>query len=201
MRVLSQALEILSAFLQFRGDSAPDVSPSGGARLWYDRANNALKVSLNGAAYSSIADLVTGGVTATAAELNTLGGVTAGAVSASKALVVDASKDLAGARFFNTSGGSLAAAGNAQGNAGAVITENVGVTGADGTKGVRLPTAVAGMFIRVNNTVAGQNLKVYPASGGAIDAAAADAAYTLAGAKSALFFAVSATQWYSCLSA
>lgn len=97
--------------------------------------------------------------------------------------------------------GTVAAAGSVQGDAGAVTAQTTTVTASDGTKGVVLPTAVAGMEIVVVNTVSGQNLKIYPASGAAIDYAAADAAYTLAGRKHAMFRATSATQWYAILTA
>lgn len=63
MAILEQPLHLKSAYLEFSGDRTPDVSPAGMARIFYDRAANQLKTSLNGAAYSvnanalSLADL------------------------------------------------------------------------------------------------------------------------------------------------
>jgi hypothetical protein len=91
---------------------------------------------------------------------------------------------------------AVAALGSTQTNA-AAIAEGINVvSAADGTKGVRLPTAVAGAVVIVKNTAAGA-LKIYPATGGAINAGAADAAYSITNLTSTLLVASSATQWYS----
>jgi len=91
-----------------------------------------------------------------------------------------------------------AAAGSDQAGATAMTAENNFVTAADDAKGVKLPTAVAGMQILVKNTVANKILKVYPASGGTINALSPDAAISMAAGTSAIFAASSATQWYTC---
>lgn len=103
---------------------------------------------------------------------------------------------------FTASGGvrlpvaAVAAAGSVQGDA-AALSEGLNVvSAADGTKGVRLPTAVAGMVVIVKNTAAGA-LKIYPATGGAINAVAANGAYSITNLTSTLLVASSATQWYS----
>jgi predicted RecA/RadA family phage recombinase len=71
------------------------------------------------------------------------------------------------------------------------------VTGADGTKGVILPTAVPGMQVIVKGVTAGV-LKVWPKTGATINALSASAAMSLAsGAVPAIFVASSATQWYT----
>ena len=91
---------------------------------------------------------------------------------------------------------AVAAAGSTQGNA-AALAEGINVvSAADGTKGVILPTAVAGMVIIVKNTAAGA-LKIYPATGGAINAVAANSAYSITNLTSSLLVASSTTQWYS----
>jgi hypothetical protein len=91
---------------------------------------------------------------------------------------------------------AVAAAGSTQGDA-AALAEGINVvSAADGTKGVILPTAVAGMVIIVKNTAAGA-LKIYPATGGAINAVAANGAYSITNLTSSLFVASSTTQWYS----
>lgn len=92
---------------------------------------------------------------------------------------------------------AVTAAGSAQGDAAALSQGLNVVTGADGTKGVKLPTAVPGMQVIVKGVTAGV-LKVYPATGGTINALSANAAISLAnGAIPATFVASSATQWYT----
>lgn len=92
---------------------------------------------------------------------------------------------------------SVAATGNSQGTA-AALSEGINVvTAADDTKGVVLPTAVAGMVVIVKNTVSAKTLKVYPATGAAINAVAANGSYNLGSVLSTLLVASSTTQWYS----
>jgi hypothetical protein len=91
---------------------------------------------------------------------------------------------------------AVAATGTNQATA-AALAEGINVvSAADGTKGVILPTAVAGMVIIVKNTAAGA-LKIYPATGGAINAVAANSAYSITNLTSSLLVASSTTQWYS----
>lgn len=92
--------------------------------------------------------------------------------------------------------GTVAAAGSAQGDATAIASDNVVVTAGDGTKGVVLPTAVPGQKIFLKNNAAAV-LKVYPATGGAINALSANAAISMASLTSAVFFADSTTQWFT----
>jgi uncharacterized membrane protein len=91
---------------------------------------------------------------------------------------------------------AVAALGSTQTDAAALAEGLNVVSAADGTKGVRLPTAVAGAVVIVKNTAAGA-LKIYPATGGAINAIAADGAYSITNLTSTLLVASSATQWYS----
>jgi uncharacterized membrane protein len=91
---------------------------------------------------------------------------------------------------------AVAATGSTQANAAALAEGLNVVSAADGTKGVRLPTAVAGMVVIVKNTAAAA-LKIYPAVGGAINAVSADGAYSITNTTSVLLVASSATQWYS----
>lgn len=93
---------------------------------------------------------------------------------------------------------AVAAAGSNQGNA-AALSEGVNiVSAADDTKGVVLPSAVAGMVVYVKSTVSNKILKVYPASSDAINALSADAAISLAsGPTPAIFIAADATTWYT----
>lgn len=100
---------------------------------------------------------------------------------------------------MTTSRGTVAAAGSTQGDATAVEADvdNVVVTGADGTKGVKLPVATAGRRIFVKNAAAAI-LKVYPNTDAAINAIAANGALDMAANTAALFVADSASQWYTC---
>lgn len=144
-------------------------------------------------------------VTATAAELNALAGTglsatelglldtaTVGSITNSKAVTRTA------AGLIPLDSGTLAALGTIQGDAAAIVTDVVVVTASDGTKGVVLPAGATGLSVRVINSVAtaGNTLKVYPASGGTINALAGDAAFVLGPGKVGLFTATSATQWY-----
>ena len=92
---------------------------------------------------------------------------------------------------------TVAAAGNSQGTAAAVSDGFTLVTAADSTKGVILPAAVAGRVVILKTTVGAQTLKVYPASGDAINAIAADSAYTMAALTSSLLVAYDTTTWYT----
>ena len=65
---------------------------------------------------------------------------------------------------------------------------------------VTLPSAHAGRRCIVANDGA-QTLQVFPASGDAIDAGAADASTTIAAGKRRIFWALNATTWISHLSA
>jgi hypothetical protein len=71
------------------------------------------------------------------------------------------------------------------------------VVGANDALGVRLPTAVEGAICIVKTTTAAKTLLVYPATGAAINAIAANGALTMAAVTSAMFVASSATQWYT----
>lgn len=92
---------------------------------------------------------------------------------------------------------SVTAAGSVIGDA-AQLSQGINVvTGADGTKGVILPTAVPGMQVIVKGVTAGV-LKVWPKTGATINALSASAALSMTtGAMPLTFVATSATQWYT----
>jgi hypothetical protein len=73
---------------------------------------------------------------------------------------------------------------------------NVTVVAA-GANGVRLPTAVAGMRILVRNSDALDTLKIYPATGGQINALGANISSTLVAGLTVELIATTATQWYT----
>jgi hypothetical protein len=62
--------------------------------------------------------------------------------------------------------------------------------------GVALPTAVAGMEVKIANLSA-NTLLVYPASADAIDSLGTNAAFSLPGGARIEFFAINATNWFT----
>jgi hypothetical protein len=77
---------------------------------------------------------------------------------------------------------------------------NVVSTVATAADSVKLPDAVVGRVVIVKNTSA-NSLNVFPKTGEAINALAADAAYALATVKAALFFCTVAGTWHTILTA
>ena len=93
---------------------------------------------------------------------------------------------------------TVAATGSAQGDAAALTARTINVvTAADGTKGVILPTAIAGLSLTVYNSVATNGLKIYPPTGGDINDGTTNAAITIEGKTRAKFEAVDGTTWIS----
>ena len=125
----------------------------------------------------------------------TITGATISGGSISGATSVSAS-DLTttGGLYLKTA--TVAATGSTQANAAAVSDGFTLVTAADATKGVVLPAAVAGRTVILKNN-ANAVLKVWPASGDAVNAIAADSNYVLAAYTSSLLVAYDATTWYS----
>ncbi|MFM9889624.1 MAG: DUF2793 domain-containing protein [Rickettsiales bacterium] len=123
-------------------------------------------------------------------------------VSANGSTFFDSLKMLAasGRVALKSNGSGLSAAGTTQATATAITKQtNEFTTVAAGT-GCILPSPEQGEFICVAN--AGANaLAVYPASGHSINALAANAAFSLAAGRNALFWAATATKWYVNLSA
>jgi hypothetical protein len=96
---------------------------------------------------------------------------------------------------------TAAAAGSTQATATPLTASVNHVTGADGTKGVRLPAiAQPGQIVAVYNATSAQALKVYPPTGGTINGGAANAAVTQSGLTLALFIATSSTNWAAIVS-
>ncbi len=92
---------------------------------------------------------------------------------------------------------TVAAAGSQQSDAGQLASGFSLVSAADDTKGVKLPAAVAGLVCIVKNNVGDKTLELYPATGDAINAIAANSAITLAAVTSCLLVAYDATTWYT----
>jgi hypothetical protein len=93
---------------------------------------------------------------------------------------------------------AVSAAGATQATATALVANinNVTVVAA-AADGVRLPTAVAGMRILVRNSDALDTLKIYPATGGQINALGANTASTLVAGLTVELMATTATQWFT----
>ena len=95
----------------------------------------------------------------------------------------------------------LAAAGSVQGDAGAITAGSNGhvhVTGADATKGVKLPAAVAGYKLTIkNDDTANAVLKVWPNTSDAINAIVADSALSMAAKTSMTIVAIDAVTWHT----
>jgi len=116
------------------------------------------------------------------------------------------SVDAGGNIQFASSGGFVAygvspavsAAGTTQGTATALTRpiNIVSTVAAGSADGVVMPATVAGMRIIVINTSAA-TLKVYPASGGQINALGTNAAYVLAAGGRLEFVATTTSQWYT----
>ena len=96
---------------------------------------------------------------------------------------------------FSTSA-AVTAGTNAQGQGALTSDLNVITTAANNPSGVTLPTATVGRRIIVVNKGANP-IAVFPATGGTIDALAANASITIPVAGMLIFYASSTTQWYS----
>jgi hypothetical protein len=83
-----------------------------------------------------------------------------------------------------------------QGDATALTKDINVVSTVSAGQGVRLPTAVAGMVIIVNNTSA-TSMNVYPATSASINSLATNTAYTHVAGASLQYYAISSSQWYT----
>ena len=88
---------------------------------------------------------------------------------------------------------------NAQGQGALTNDLNIVTTAANNPSGVTLPTATVGRRVRIVNKGANP-IVIYPATGAAIDALAANAGIQLAVGSSVFFDAASTTLWYSSVS-
>jgi len=90
--------------------------------------------------------------------------------------------------------GTVAAAGTNQATGGLLAEGFNNVTGADGTKGVTLPVAVAGLEVQgYNNSTSA--LPIYPASSGTLNGGSANASITIAAKTKFTLVGTSATNW------
>lgn len=103
-----------------------------------------------------------------------------------------------GSSLGETAGASTAAAGSTTADAGVLPAATARVyptTAADDTKGVRVHAddKVTGRMLFIGNGVSNKILKVYPPSGGSINGAAADAAFSSASGKGVILYCLDAT--------
>lgn len=133
---------------------------------------------------------------------STLSGVTAGTVTASKSVVVDANKDITAFRLLGadeinfTSVATPAAAGTGVAGDAQLITAHKtvqAVTGADGTKTVILPATGTGLVAIYNNATSA--LPVFPGSGDTINAQSANASVSVPPKQLMLFIPLSSSAW------
>ena len=132
------------------------------------------------------------GTTITGATIS--GGTVSSATSVSATSVSAGDLTTTGGLYLKTA--TVAATGSTQTDAASVSDGLTLVTAADGTKGVKLPVAVAGRTVILKNGAAAI-LKVWPASGDRINAITVDSNYVLAANTSSLLIAYDATTWYS----
>jgi hypothetical protein len=91
---------------------------------------------------------------------------------------------------------TVAATGSTQTDAAQLAGGFTLVSAADATKGVKLPAAVPGRVVIIKNG-ANAVLKVWPSTGDAINAIAANSNYVLAANTASILVAYDSTTWYS----
>ena len=173
------------------GSGSTITIPNGATYLVYSDGTN----FYNGSSYVATSVAITGG---------TINGTTIGATTPStgafttlSATTLSATTYTGGlsAETFSTNN-AVTAGTNAQGQGALTSDYNVITTAATNPSGVTLPTATQGRRIVIVNKGANP-ISLYPATGGAIDALATNAAFTIAVGGTAQFNASSTTQWYS----
>ena len=144
----------------------------------------------------TIDNTVIGGTTKAAGSFTTVtatGAVTGASLATTGAVSGTTVTSSAG---FIMPSATVAAAGTNQATAAAIATGFTLVSAADATKGILLPAAAAGLTCVIKNNAAAV-LKIWPASGDAINAIVADSNYVLASLTSTVLVAYDTTTWYS----
>jgi collagen type VII alpha len=152
---------------------------------FFDNGNVAFTNAVSGITTLSATATITGGNLATAGTLSAGGNANIANINLN-----------AGGFLMKSVQTAISAAGTVQSNATALSNSINIVSTVSVGQGVRLPTSITGMEVKIINLSA-NSLAVYPATNGIINALAANAAFTL-GANSRLeFIATSTTQWYT----
>jgi len=103
---------------------------------------------------------------------------------------------LAATGLMSMASATVAAAGSVQGDAASVAQGFTLASAANGTKGVKLPTAAAGAMCIIKNN-ANAVLKIWPASSDAIDAIAADNEIEIGAYSTIRLVSYNTVTWYS----
>jgi hypothetical protein len=182
-------------FLIFANAATGNVAELTSTGLTANLSNNSITATtfvgaLSGAATSA----TTAGTVTTAAQPNITSVGTLTSLSSSGNISA-ANVSVSGFHIRSVTTG-IAAAGTAQGNATALTTEINMISTVSSGQGVRLPTAVAGMVIIITNLSA-NSLLVYPHTGGDINGAAANVAYTQTAGSTLQFMTPNTTDWYT----
>uniref|UniRef100_A0A6M3XW23 Uncharacterized protein n=3 Tax=viral metagenome TaxID=1070528 RepID=A0A6M3XW23_9ZZZZ len=161
------------------------LTASKGSLILAATANTAdYEVSITNAAHGQ----------ATALTIPDCGSATANLVLSEGAATVNGAKTFGTMPIIPTA--TVAALGANQGDAAAITTGFTLVSGADATKGVKLPAAAAGLTaIVVNNAAA--VLKVWPNTDDAINGLGANNNIAMAANTAATYVAYDATTWYT----
>ncbi len=165
-----------------------------GAVAFATTANAVAGANVSGTV-SSATTATTAGTVTTAAQPNITSTGTLTSLTVSGNVTAQANVNMTGFVIRSVSTG-IAAAGSNQGTATAITREmNVVSTVASGA-GVILPTAVAGMVVSITNTSA-NSLLVYPHSGGDINGAATNVAFTHTAGATLQYIAPTTSDWYT----
>ena len=109
---------------------------------------------------------------------------------------------LSGQFYVSATDGMTAHAGGGQANAVPLPTLfNRVTTVGSANDSVLLPPAIAGIEVLVVNAAAANSMNVFPSTGDAINALAANAAFAVAANKTCTFFCVKTGVWHSQLTA
>lgn len=158
-------------------------------QFWFDSSNATMKFNTSSNSTPAWSAVAVNSSNANLAANN----VTCNSLTANSAAIGNLT--LSGYLMHSVSS-AVAAAGTVQSDATALTkTINLVVSGTT-NQGVRLPGAMAGMVIYVTN-VTGTTIKVYPATGAAINNLAVNTAISVGTAATVHFIAPTTSQWYS----
>ena len=134
----------------FEGALTGNVTGNADTATALETARTIAGQSFDGSANISIAPTDLTGVTSTAAELNLVDGITAGTVSASKAVIVDSSKDVTGFRNVTLTGELDAATGDFSGDVDVDGTLEADAITVDGTTLAEFISDTVGAMVSSN---------------------------------------------------